>query len=29
MLWSDYVDLTDPNYYIHGPFTFDTHVNMI
>ena len=25
MLWSDSVHLTDPKYFIHGPFNFDAH----
>ena len=29
MLWSDYVNLTDPKYFIHGPFHFDAHDDII
>ena len=29
MLWSDSVHLTDTKYFIHGPFNFDAHDDII
>ena len=29
MLWSNSVHLTDTKYFIHGPFNFDAHDNII
>ena len=29
MLWSDSVTLTDSNYFIHGPFNYDAHTDVI
>ena len=29
MLWSDFVHLTDTNYFIHGPFNYDDHDDII
>ena len=29
MLWSDSDTLTDSNYFIHGPFNYDAHTNVI
>ena len=29
MLWSDSAHLTDSKYYIHGPFNYDAHTDII
>ena len=29
MLWSDSVHLTDPKYFIYGPFFYDAHDDII
>ena len=29
MLWSDSVHLIDPKYFIHGPFNYDAHDDIV